>query len=236
MNNRKKFVADLRLLCLLQKVFLESEYITPDVDATTDKKGAVEKSVLKELFSLLAIDPRKTATVIYYHMYPYIPLVLSKLESSKKDLYNFLKSVLDLRESGSQPNSPVKTSSRWKDEDVLSSHATYETFIELMCQFEPKRVAAYLKSKTSHFHNQKVLKICQNFGLVDAQAFILEEEGQVDEAFNLMKQGDILTTFFTQELNIFTVVDYPTELENQNNSGFHSSKNLSIANCGHKIV
>jgi hypothetical protein len=181
-------------IVFFQKVFLESEYITPDVDATVDKKGAVEKSVLKELFSLLAIDSRKTATVIYYHMYPYIPLVLSKLESSKKDLYNFLKNVLELRESGSQPNSPLKTSSRWKDEDVLSSHATYETFIELMCQFEPRRVAAYLKSKTSHFHNQKVLKICQNFGLVDAQAFILEEEGQVDEAFNLMKLGDISTT------------------------------------------
>ena len=88
----------------------------------------------------------------------------------------------------SQPNSPVKTSTRWKDEDILSSHQTYETFIELMCQFESRRVSAYLKSKTSHYHNQKVLKICQRYNLVEAQAFVLEEEGLVDEAFNLMKK------------------------------------------------
>ena len=84
----------------LQKVFLESEYLSTGVESANDKKGAVEKSVLKELFSLFAIDSRKTATVIYYHMYPFIPLVLSKLESSKKDHYNFLKHVLELRESG----------------------------------------------------------------------------------------------------------------------------------------
>ena len=178
---------NLQSFSFVQKVFLESEYDISEVEYATDKKGAVEKSVLKELFSLLAIDAKKTTTVIYYHMYPYIPLVLSKLESSKKDLFNFLKNVLELRESGSQPNSPVKTSSRWKDEDVLSSHETYETFIELMCEFEPRRVAAYLKSKTSHFRNPKVLKVCQKFKLVDAQAFVLEEEGRVDEAFQLMK-------------------------------------------------
>jgi hypothetical protein len=102
-------------------------------------------------------------------MYPYIPLVLSKLESSKKDLYQFLKFVLDLRESGSQPNSPLKTSSRWKEEDVLSASETYESFVELMAEFEPKQVAAYLRSKVSRFRYAKVLATCRKFGLVDAQ-------------------------------------------------------------------
>jgi hypothetical protein len=108
-------------------------------------------------------------------MYPYIPLVLSKLESSKKDLYQFLKFVLDLRESGSQPNSPLKTSSRWKEEDVLSASETYESFVELMAEFEPKQVAAYLRSKVSRFRNAKVLATCRKFGkfgLVDAQVKI----------------------------------------------------------------
>lgn len=178
---------NLQSFAFVQKVFLESEYPQAGVEPATDKKGSVEKSVLKDLFALLAIDARKTATVIYYHMYPFTPLVLSKLETNKKELFNFLKYVLDLREGGSQPNSPIKTSSRWKDEDILSSNETYETFIELMAEFEPRRVAAYLKSKASRYRNQKVLKICQKFQLVDAQAFVLEEEGQVDEAFELMK-------------------------------------------------
>lgn len=179
---------NLQSFVFIQKVFLESEYPQAGVDPVTDKKGSVEKSVLKDLFALLSIDARKTATVIYYHMYPFIPLVLSKLESNKKELFNFLKFVLDLREGGSQPNSPIKSSSRWKDEDVLSLNETYETYVELMAEFEPRRVAAYLKSKVSRYRNQKVLKICQKFQLVEAQAFILEEEGQVDEAFDLMKK------------------------------------------------
>ena len=178
---------NLQSFVFIQKVFLESEYPMTGDDPTSDKKGAVEKSVLKDLFALIAIDARKTATVIYYHMYPYIPLVLSKLESSRKDLFVFLKHVLELRESGSQPNSPLKSSPRWKEEDVLSSSETYETFIELMAEFEPRLVAAYLKSKTSRFRNQKVLKTCRKFKLVDAEAFVLEEEGHIEEAFQLMK-------------------------------------------------
>ena len=93
-------------------------------------------------------------------------------ESNKKELFNFLKFVLDLREGGSQPNSPIKSSSRWKDEDVLSLNETYETYVELMAEFEPRRVAAYLKSKVSRYRNQKVLKICQKFHLGDRRKIL----------------------------------------------------------------
>ncbi len=66
-------------------------------DPATNKKGAVEKSVLKDLFALLAIDAKKTATVIYYHMYPFIPLVSVSLNFSSSLSLTFWHNKLEVR-------------------------------------------------------------------------------------------------------------------------------------------
>lgn len=55
----------------------------------------------------ISIDTKKTASVIFFHMYPFINLVLAKLESDKSTLYEFLKYLLELKEGGSQTSSPV---------------------------------------------------------------------------------------------------------------------------------
>lgn len=58
-------------------------------------KYSDHKSLLyPDLFSLIAIDAKKTASVIYYHMYPFIPLVVDKLEGDEKELFQVFQMTL----------------------------------------------------------------------------------------------------------------------------------------------
>ena len=64
-------------------------------DADHDKIGQVEKSVLDHLDELISIDSTKTAMIIFFQMYPYIPLILNKLEQKEPSiLYEFLGHLL----------------------------------------------------------------------------------------------------------------------------------------------
>lgn len=100
-----------------------------------------------------------------------------------------MKTTIELRENGSQPTTPLKTLSDPKKDDTLSTSETYEQYISLMCQFEPQCVSAYLKAKTSRYDIQRTLRICQKYELTDAQAFLFEEEGNLDAAFDLLING-----------------------------------------------
>ena len=163
-----------QVFTFLQKVFLEDN---------DDKKGQVEKSVLDDLDALISIDCKKTAIIIYFHMYPYIPLVLARLEPKKATLYEFLMHLLEHKEGGSQPSTPVHR----QVDDPLTTPETYEGFIELMCQLEPKGVASYLKSKGHLFRPEVVLRIVSRYGIKDATAYLLEQDGKLVEAFDLMR-------------------------------------------------
>lgn len=154
-------------------------------DSDHDKKSQVEKSVLDDMECLISIDLKKSVQLIFFHMYPYVPLVLAKLEKSPKGvLFECLKNFLELKENGSQPSTPVH---RQVGQDPLTSAETYESFIDLMCQLEPKSVSSYLRSKSSFYRSENVLKIVEKHDIKDAQAYLLEQEGKLQEAFKLMK-------------------------------------------------
>ncbi len=167
----------LQAFVFLQKVFLEN--------ANDETTSEVEKSVLADLAALIGVDGKKTAMVIYFHMYPYIPLVLSKLEAmeDKTILFDFMKALLEFKESGSTPTSPVHK----LREDPLTSKETYERYIDLMARFEPKTLSSYLRSHSHTYRSEAALKICVKHGIKDGQAYLLEQQGRLDEAFDLMK-------------------------------------------------
>ena len=188
-----------------QKVFIEADY-----DSETSKKACVEKSILNEFYRLLDLDVKKTAMVIYHHMHPYIPLVLEKMESKIKShiseeehtklsrlLFEFTRHILDYKESGSQPNTPTHDNGRSAIEPLkeatlkLQSPELYERYLELMCNFDPKSVASYLRSKGSGspYRLQIVLNLCKKHHLSDAEAYLLEQDGRIVEAFDVIKKN-----------------------------------------------
>jgi hypothetical protein len=72
-------------------------------------------------------------------------------------------------------------------DDPLTSPDTYEAYIDLMCQFDAKAVSSFLRSKANHYRSEVVLKIVSKHHIKDAQAFLLEQQGRLEEAFEMMK-------------------------------------------------
>ena len=161
----------------IQKVLLEESY-------NYEAKGKVEKSVIKSLNDLMLTNSKKTSSVIFCHMHSYIPLVMANLEDEPQWLYVFLKNCFELRDAGSQPTTPVHSANK---EDVLTSEKTFELFIDLMCRFDETRVPSFLAGK-SNFDLKKVLKICEKHEIDDAVAYLLESDGQILKAFDVLKK------------------------------------------------
>ena len=194
---------DRQAFAFAQKVFLEADY-----DTDTSKKGHVEKSILIELRRLMQLDVKKTAMVIYHHMHPYIPLVFDKLESSisssnseedkiniNRLFFEFTGHILEYKENGSQPNTPTRETGKSSSASLneastkLQSAETYERYLELMCNFDPKSVASYLRSRGSGvpYRLEVALELCKQHKLSDAQAYLLEQDGRIVEAFDVIK-------------------------------------------------
>lgn len=63
-----------------------------------------------------------------------------------------------------------------------------ELYVKLMCQFEPSNVLPFLKSRSGGYRLDACLEQCQNYGVVDASAHILEKMGRVGDALDLHVQ------------------------------------------------
>merc|ERR1711981_1283779 len=101
------------------------------------------------------------------------------------------------KESGSQPNTPTHTSGKSTSTSLsqanskLQSAELYERYLELMCRFDPKAVASYLRSKGSGlpYRPDVALGLCKKHHLTDAEAYLLEQEGRIVEAFVVIKNN-----------------------------------------------
>ncbi|XP_059091837.1 vacuolar protein sorting-associated protein 8 homolog [Tigriopus californicus] len=169
----------IQAFAFIQRVLLSDDHYGDEA------KGKVEKDVIQNLEALIAIDPKKLAMVVYFHMYSYIPVVISRLESQRECLFRFLKFALEHKENGSQPASPVHKANHASYVDPLTTKTTLMMFLELMCEFEPKMVASYLKTRSNYDHTA-VLKVCEKYDILDAMAHVLEQDGQIEEAFALL--------------------------------------------------
>eukprot|EP00095_Tigriopus_kingsejongensis_P008534 maker-scaffold81_size397536-snap-gene-2.19 protein:Tk08534 transcript:maker-scaffold81_size397536-snap-gene-2.19-mRNA-1 annotation:"hypothetical protein LOTGIDRAFT_215952" len=170
----------LQAFSFIQKVLMDDQY-------DFESKAKVEKAVMNNLSGLAAVDAKKLAMVIYFHMYSYIPIVISKLESHRSALYQYLKHSLEFKENGSQPASPVHKANQASFVDPLTTQAIHKDYVALMCEFEPKMVCSYLKSR-SNCDVASMLEVCQKYEIIDVLAFLLEKEGKIQEAFDILKK------------------------------------------------
>jgi hypothetical protein len=134
----------------VQKVMLDDAY-------DDEAKGKVEKSVMKDLVELMRINRQKTASVVYHHLYSYIPLVMAKLESNPELLYDFLRHAMEFKDSGSLPSTPVRATSAAAD--PLLAKETFELFVDLMCRLDATRVSYFLLQSRAKFDVEAVLAI-----------------------------------------------------------------------------
>ena len=135
------------------------------------------QTLLGKMSALIEIDVIKFTDVLlkYSDENSLLCDVLEALADDKKALYNVLHHMIAL----SHP---------------LVSHDMHSRHLQLMCEFEPDQVLDHLSSADNHDNHDnhdtydvsEALQLCSDHGLLEAKVYLLEREGKVSEAFQLL--------------------------------------------------
>ena len=104
-----------------------------------------------------------------------------------------------------------------------------ERFVELMAQFEPERVASYVHMVESD-NVPKLLEICQKYSLTEASSVLLERQGNISAAYELLLgnlQDHIRQLFQVPEIQ---------ENGSKNWTRFHSASQSVIDFCQRQSI
>ncbi len=200
----------------VQKVLLEDSY-------GDEAKAMIEKAFMKQLSTMVEVDVKRTAMVVYYYMPSYIPLVIAKLEDQRQALYQFLEHTMAYKEGGGSSKAAAGSSVVRKAEQAIDD--AFELFVSLMCEFEPRKVASFLRTRPATYDVGAILKVCRRReGTVDAVAYLLEMDGRAEEAFELLK--DSLDTMLSRVAAV--VADAQREEGREAAELFWSQVNASV--------
>ncbi|KAK9713635.1 hypothetical protein RND81_06G041400 [Saponaria officinalis] len=175
---------------------------------------AFRSAVISRIPELVILNRECTFFLVTSHFNKESGRVLSELRSSPRSLFLYLKTLFEVHLSGTLNLSRVSANdvhdSPWERQkkDEKSSLETYlervsgfpkiirdnplemtddmiELYLEMLCQYEPDAVLKFLET----FENYRVdrcLQLCQEYGIVDAAAFLLERVGDVGNALLLV--------------------------------------------------
>ncbi|GLJ14759.1 hypothetical protein SUGI_0239380 [Cryptomeria japonica] len=183
-----------------------------DVDSLTftDFRSAVQRRIPK----LIQLSREATFLLVLEHYYKESQEIISELSPHPNLLFLYLKTMIDVHSHGvpKYPSAPLDNnlnislfglkgldqSKELKDYlDRISKLPEYvqrhgievtdemaELYLELLCQFEPKSVLKFLES-FENYRLEHCLRLCQDYGVTDAAAFLLERVGDVGSALSL---------------------------------------------------
>ena len=137
--------------------------------------------------------------------------------SSDLVLYDFMKGLFDLIEI-------IKVNRQFMFYLSHLSNEYIELYINLMCIFEPDKVAHYLRTKSSEFMYRfdECLKMCRERKCWDAVAYLLEKSGQIDQAFNLyLEKLQMKIKLFLNEISSNSSVNQMLDLKQLLNSNLN---------------
>ncbi|MCO5611674.1 hypothetical protein L7F22_065929 [Adiantum nelumboides] len=172
-------------------------------------------SVLARLPELLQLSSEATLVIMLKHfskehrtiladLAPYPPLLFQYLKQIMNARLGYKSSLLSVRNLTAPSDGGTnvldikledKTSNFSIGNENLSdllksaglefSNEMEELYVELLCQFEPKSVLKFLKS-FEDYRLEHCLKLCQDYGIADAAAYLLERVGDISSALSLV--------------------------------------------------
>lgn len=123
------------------------------------------------------MDNKAASQLMLQHLAHRVDDTMHRLEGQPKVLYHFLQGVWNSREASSLAATQGAA-------DSLAT-AVQERYIELMCQFEPNAVRAFLGTSEG-YRIEETLAICRRHTVLDATAYLLEKAGDVQGALAML--------------------------------------------------
>ena len=163
----------------LQNVFTDASLTFETKDIIRDQFKAAVKQLAK-------VDVKKTAGMLVTHAKDAVEQVINKLEIKQR--FALLGAVVECKENTSAASTPVHGKEE-KEKEYLNSPDLYRDYISLMLQLDPGMVAGYLRSRPDCCSASDLLKLARQYKVKEVEVLLLEREGRVKEAFDLLTSG-----------------------------------------------
>jgi hypothetical protein len=169
------------------------------VNITEKQRTDIVKTAMEHIAEIVDIDGEQAALLVHRYLNAEHRSVLETLHGSKPRLFAYLRGLLE------PSNIPVADRAPPMDGDyTLGSHSKmenengrligasaitdpeiHEQYVELLCHYDPSGVYDYLeRHQDNSYRLEKVLKLCENAGVVDAVVWIMERSGNVGGALS----------------------------------------------------
>ncbi|GKA12539.1 vacuolar protein sorting-associated protein 8 [Tanacetum coccineum] len=185
-------------------------YINNLLRRQSDKPDSLDAAVTSRIPDLVHLSREGTFFLVVEHFFQEFEQILSELRSNPKSLFLYLKTLIEAHSKGTVNFNALKNEAlcfrgrRVKSHtdrvhDLLERVSEFpkflrenpvhvtdemtELYLELLCQYEPKSVLHFLETCES-YRVDHCLRLCQEHGIIDAAAFLLERVGDVGSALS----------------------------------------------------
>ncbi|KUF94844.1 hypothetical protein AM588_10008625 [Phytophthora nicotianae] len=170
-------------------------------EPTRRRRKVIEEAVLTHAPALMKTDGYAFVTLILGQFPNLNNKVIQKFLSMGKEgsklEFLYLKQVLmasSTTNGGSSDEADVVKDLLERSKlRIADDPAVQERFVRLLCEFEPAGVFPYLESHDS-YKVDACLRLCKEFAITDAEAYLLERTGDVTEGKDAMKTLEVALT------------------------------------------
>ncbi|XP_071726434.1 uncharacterized protein [Rutidosis leptorrhynchoides] len=189
-------------LSYIDYLLRERSYKRPD---------AFEAAVISRIPDLVQLSREGTLFIVMEHFFQDFQQLLTDLMSNPKSLFLYLKTIIEAHSTGTlsfkslRKGEPICFSGKrvknqtdrvhdflerisefpkfLRENPVHVTDEMNESYLKLLCQYEPNSVLHYLETCES-YRVDHCLRLCQEYGIIDAAAFLLERVGDVGSALS----------------------------------------------------
>ncbi|KAG0356489.1 Vacuolar protein sorting-associated protein 8 [Podila minutissima] len=181
---------------------------------TEKQRTDIVKTAMEHIAEIVDIDGEQAALLVHKYLNAEHRSVLETLHGSKPRLFAYLRGLLEPSNKAPEKRQLITEReaagglSVYMDSTELNPTGAFsvtdpeihEQYVELLCQYDPSGVYDYLeRHQDNSYRLERVLKTCEDAGVVDAVVWILERSGNVGGALGkvlgiVQERIDMLST------------------------------------------
>ncbi|KAL5572209.1 hypothetical protein UlMin_021806 [Ulmus minor] len=221
------------------------------LELSDDNCAAFRSAVIDRIPELLELNREGTFFLVTDHFSNEGSHILSELRSHPKSLFLYLKTAVEVHLSGTLNFDNLKKDDLMSVNNTSEGLEAYlerisefpkflrnnpvhvtddmtELYLELLCQYEPNSVLKFLETFDS-YRVEHCLRLCQEYGIIDAASFLLERVGDVGSAL-LLTLSSLNEKFVKLGDAVGKIVSNVTSRGSSGTDFFSTIKNLEEVN------
>ncbi|KAI0998849.1 hypothetical protein K3495_g9346 [Podosphaera aphanis] len=178
-----------------------SDYLRPGSGLTRRQIREVHQVLKAHIVDLVHLDAVKMAQIINLYAPELHKIFLDGLAEEPELMYIYLRTIFEFE------------TINLGEPKILSHAALTEKYVQLMCKFDPSRVAAFVETvQVSDLRLDEVLPYMEENGTIDAAVILITRHGQLTEAMrrlikHMKRLESILLGIFSGSTNISRLIN-----------------------------